>query len=138
MYKFLKDSYIGINSYFVKMTTRQQKVNSLIQRQVSEHLLKERFDGITGVVTITGVDTTEDLEYSKVFFSVIGQEAEEVIKVLKENIYEIQGTLNRKLTMRKVPRISFVFDSSGEYAAHIRRIMREVKDDSPDRPLGEI
>lgn len=106
------------------MTPRQQKVNSLLQREVAEYILTEGLNGITGVVTITGVDVTANLEYAKVFFSVIGQDSKEVLEILKSHIYEIQGTINGRLAMRKAPRISFVADDTGEYAAKIRQVMR--------------
>lgn len=111
---------------------RQEKVNSLLQREIAQYLLRERPEDITGVVTITGVDASPDLEYAKVFFSVLGQEPEEVAMILRRYLYEIQGTLNRKLTMRKVPRISFVHDASGEYSQHIRNIMKELEHDDPE------
>lgn len=108
------------------MSTRLEKINSLLQKEIAQYLRDESPEGITGVVTITSVDATADLEYAKVFFSVIGQKPEEVSQILQANIYEIQGTLNRRLSMRRVPRISFVSDQSGEYAANIRRIMRDL------------
>lgn len=111
------------------MSTRLRKINSLLQREISQYLLEEGFEGIKGFVTITDVDATADLEYAKVFFSVIGQEPIDVEKIFKKNIYKIQGMLNRNLSMRKVPRISFVPDTSGEYAAKMRRIMLDLKDD---------
>ncbi len=120
-------------------TQRQQKVNSLIQREIAQYLVSEGLEGITGVVTITGVDTAPDLEYAQVFFSVIGQKTEAVAEVLKKHVYEIQGALNRKLVMRKVPRISFVFDHSGEYAQRIEKVIKDIHDEQSsefDQPNG--
>ena len=101
------------------MSTRQEKVNSVIQRLVSQYILTDGLEGITGIVTITEVDCTADLEHAKVFFSAVGQSEEEVFEVLKSNIYDIQGMLYQTLKMRKVPRLQFVPDMRGEYADKI-------------------
>lgn len=108
-------------------TTRQAKVNSLLKKEISSYLLNRDFEGIRGLLTITNVDVSPDLEQANVFFSVVGQPSREVAEILKKNIYEIQGMLNRKLIMRKVPRIVFVLDNSGEYAQHIGKLIRGLK-----------
>ncbi|KKW29283.1 MAG: ribosome-binding factor A [Candidatus Doudnabacteria bacterium RIFCSPHIGHO2_01_52_17] len=113
------------------MTVRQDKVNSLLQREISAFLVESKPDGISGLVTILGVDTSPDLESAKVFFSVVGQEFEEVAEILRKNIYEIQGELLRKLIMRKVPRITFIPDHSGEYARHISDLIAKLHKNDP-------
>jgi len=117
------------------MTVRQDKVNSLIQREVSAFLVTEKPLGITGLVTIIGVDTAPDLETAKVFYSVVGQDFDAVAEVLQKNIYDIQGMLLEKFVMRKVPRITFVPDRSGEYARHISDLIANLhQEDGPEKP----
>lgn len=110
------------------MSTRQEKVNSVIQRLISQYILTEGLEGIAGIVTITEVDCTADLEHAKVFFSVVGQSSEEVFEVLKSNIYEIQGMLYQTLKMKKAPRLQFVPDTRGEYADKIGKLIKKVRD----------
>lgn len=110
------------------MTTRQEKVNSLIRREIAEYLRDEAYEGLTGVVTITEVDVTADLEQAKVYYSVLSQDPRQAGAILQSHIYEIQGMLNRKLRMRKVPRISFVPDFRGEYANAVGKIIRKLHD----------
>lgn len=109
------------------MTTRQEKVNSLIKRIVSEYLVHEGYEEITGLLTITDVDVSADMGQAKIYFSVIGQDDEEVLQILQNNIYDIQGEVNRKLVMKKLPRIKFYADRSGEYSDHIRQLVDKVK-----------
>ncbi|TSA46625.1 30S ribosome-binding factor RbfA [bacterium] len=108
------------------MTTRQDKVNSLLQRLVAAQIIKEDYEGITGLVTILRADVTADLEQANIYFSVVGQDPDEVLRILKKNIYGIQGMLNANLKMRKVPRIAFLTDASGEYASHISDILHQL------------
>lgn len=111
------------------MTTRTRKVSEVIRREVGDFLNRERLDGISGLLTITAVETSPDLRHAKVYFSVVGQQESEVLEILRRNLYEIQGILNRKLEMKIVPRINFFPDTSGEYAEHIRRLLSEIKPD---------
>lgn len=112
-----------------RMTTRQEKVNSLLLRLISLSLTEHKPEELKGILTITGVEVSPDLENAKVFFSVIGQEPEEVIKILRKEIFKIQRMLNSKLSMRKVPRIVFVADYSGEEAQRIKKLLREIHED---------
>lgn len=111
-----------------QMTKRQEKVNSLLQREVANYLLQEKPAGIAGLLTITGVDVSPDLEHAKVFFSVVGQSDFEVLDILHKHVYKLQGILNRKLRMKKVPHIVFVADQSGKYAQHIHDLIRHLHD----------
>jgi len=110
------------------MSTRTEKINSLLQRKISEYLVVEKPDGITGLLTIKEVDTSADLEQAKVFFSVVGQDYDEVLGILKRNIYELQGSLYKTLEMRRVPKIFFVPDTSGEYAGYISKVLKDLHD----------
>lgn len=121
------------------LTQRQEKVNSLLQKEIALYLREQDLEELRGIVTIVRVDATSDLEYAKVFFSVIGQEPEEVGQILQKNIYALQGTLNRKLRMRKVPRVSFVYDQSGKYAQRIEKVIKSIhgdQDSESDKPDG--
>jgi ribosome-binding factor A len=110
------------------MTIRQEKVNSLLKQEVGNYLRAEDFEGISGILTITDAEVSVDMEHAKVYFSVVGQDSKEVQAILKNQIYEIQGILNRKLKMWKVPRIEFIPDSSPEYAQHIREIIKGLQE----------
>ena len=114
------------------MTTRQEKVNSLIQHEVSGYLASARPDDITGLLTITAVDVSADLSLAKVYFSALGQDQAEVLKILQQHVYHIQGILYTSLKMKKVPRIVFLSDDSGGHAGRINKVLGELAD-SHDR-----
>lgn len=109
------------------MSTRQEKVNSLLQQLISEYLISEKPEGITGLVTVTAVDVSGDLEHAKVYFSSLGQDPSAVGKILKQHMYDIQGLLYNTLKMKKIPRIAFVSDSSGEYAGRITKVLKDLE-----------
>ena len=51
---------------------------------------------------------------------------DEVMEILGENLYDLQGQLNRKLTMKFVPKVKFVIDYGEEYASHINELLRKT------------
>lgn len=113
---------------------RQEKVNSLLQKEISGYFAREGVEGIIGLFTITGVDVSPDLEHAKVYYSVVGQSEDEVLPLLKREIYQLQGLLNRTLKMRKVPHIAFFADRSGEYAQHISRLIHNLGRHDQEQP----
>lgn len=84
------------------------------------------------LTTITRVEVSEDLKYAKVWISVLpaGEENEkQILATLKENIYDLQGGLNRKMETKITPRISFAVDHSGEYASHISDLIKKTHEE---------
>lgn len=97
-----------------------------MQREIAGFILSERYEGITGLLTIIQVEATADLAHAKVYFSIVGQDDQEVLKILNQHIYEIQGRLYKNFTMRQVPRIVFVPDTSGSYAGRIGELLKDI------------
>ena len=86
-----------------------------------------------GLISVTAVDTTGDLRYSKIYLSVLGLKSE---KELKKGLKSASGWLRRelgsKLDLRYTPELQFELDKSLEYGAHISSIINELdipKDD---------
>jgi ribosome-binding factor A len=55
---------------------RSEKVADLIQKEISQMLVKSIKDPRIGFVTITKVTVSEDCRFAKIYFSVAGTEAE--------------------------------------------------------------
>ncbi len=110
------------------MSRRTEKVSSLVQQEVGEFILKLELPALT---TISKVEITPDLKWGKIWITVMGDAAKQagVLEVLKENLFDIQGELNRALAMKIVPRVKFVIDHGEEYAAKINELLRKAKED---------
>jgi len=92
------------------MAKRIEKVNSLLQEEISKIIFREIDFGET-LVTITNVQTNKNLLEGEILITVFPQKDEEkILKILKNNIYDIQKILNKKLEMRPVPKIHFKID----------------------------
>jgi len=114
------------------MSRRTEKVSSLIQKEVGPMLIELE---LPGLVTVSKVETSDDLNHAKIWITVMpaGEHQEkEVLKLIGESLYKMQGELNRKLRMRAVPKIAFTIDHSEEYADHINKLIRKSKEQEHD------
>lgn len=106
------------------MSERTVKLNELIKRHLGEIFLKELSLKPGLFLTISKVDTTPDLRYTQVFISVFPyKDSDYAIKTLSKELYSIQGSLNKKLSMRPLPRLEFKLDPTEEEADKIEKIL---------------
>lgn len=113
------------------MTDRIFKINELLREEVSNIMLRELRDH-EGFVTVTAVETTPDLRYSTIWYSVIGADEKKIGEVIADSEKSIQQILNSRLSLKHVPKISFRLDKSGEYMDKINRLINETKDDNKE------
>jgi len=108
---------------------RIDKINAEIKRQLAEIISYGVKDPRlhSGMVSILRVDTTKDLKYCKVYFSVIGSSGEEALSALRKAAGYIRGELSGKLTVRCVPELQFVLDDSIEYSIRLDKILKDLK-----------
>lgn len=95
---------------------RKEKLNELIKRELNELIFKEVKDPrIKGLVTITGVDITDDLKNAKVYVSIFGVNEKEKINCLKglqsSNSF-LRYRLSKELILRYTPELKFIYDDS--------------------------
>jgi ribosome-binding factor A len=107
---------------------RSEKVADLIQREVSQMLVKSIKDPRIGFVTITKVAVSDDCRFAKVYFSVAGTlaERESSGKGLDSAKGYVRKELGRRLRLRYTPEIVFQFDPSIEYAIHMEEVIRDI------------
>jgi ribosome-binding factor A len=114
------------------MSHRIERINSLIRQQLSELLRREIKDPrLSGMISITQVDTAPDLKYAKVYVSSLGGVAEkdEVLAGLRRASGFMHGALTRKLDLRTAPELDFRWDESIEHGAHILELLDKVKNE---------
>jgi ribosome-binding factor A len=113
----------------MKRGKRADKVGDQIRQEISDILLKELKDPRIGFVTITKVAVTDDLRQAKVYYSVFGgeQEKEDSLQGLESATGYIKRELGRRMRLKYMPEITFLFDDSLEYGAHIEELLQGVK-----------
>lgn len=115
------------------MSNRIERVNSLLEHEISKIILRDFAFSPEILVTLTRVDTTANLVEAKVYVSVFPEEkADAIIHALQKSVYDVQYRINRKLNMRPVPKIKFVKETEISKAGKIEELLAKVKNDSKD------
>ena len=82
-----------------------------------------------GLLTVTRLDVTPDLDVAKVYVSVMGREdgPKPAIEALNRAAGHVRTEVSKKMHIRKAPRFIFVEDDGAAYAAHINELLRDAE-----------
>lgn len=109
------------------MSNRILKINELIKKQISEIISRDLSLKPGVFVTVSKVDTTPDLRYTRVFVSIFPEkETDYALKTLEKELYQMQGKLNKKLVMKPLPKIEFRVDTTEIQADKIEKLLKEI------------
>lgn len=117
------------------MSRRTERINSQLRSEISKMIVSEIKDPrISGVVSITRVDTTADLSYARVYISIYGTDIDKrnTLKAMSSARGFIQKELLHRLSIRSMPSLSFRLDETIEQGNEILELL-----DSLDIPPGE-
>jgi ribosome-binding factor A len=110
------------------MTRRIQQINQLIQKELSQIILREIDFPLGVLVTLTRVETSIDLNQARAYISVVPEkQRESVLRVLNQRIYDLHQELNKRLKMKIVPKIKFIEEKETAKAGRIEEILEELK-----------
>ena len=104
-----------------------ERLNHSFQEEISMILMTEIKDEDIKFVTITGVDTTSDLSYAKVYFTVLDETKKETtLEALNGAASFIRSKLAERVEIRHTPELKFIYDTSIEYGNHIEEIIDSI------------
>lgn len=120
-------------------TNRLNRINEDIRRELSVLLPKVKDPRVQqGMVTVTGVETTGDLRYAKVYLSVLEEVNErELRRGLKSAAPWLRRELGGRLSLRYTPELVFERDHSIERGAYLSKLMDELHAAEPGEETGE-
>ena len=115
------------------------RINEEIQRELSGLMRTLKDPRLqSGLLTITHVDTTPDLRYSRIFVSALDKSQEqEMMKGLKSAAGYLRRELGSALKLRYTPELQFVADDSIQQGAHILELLRNPNIVKPANPANE-
>jgi ribosome-binding factor A len=88
-------------------------------------------------VSIVGVDVSPDLKSARVRYSTMpGTEADSARDEIQESLERASGYLHRqlarRLSLRAVPHLHFIYDESLEQGDRMNRLLRSLGEDEED------
>ena len=107
---------------------RIEKIQNLIREVVAGIMNRELAFPAGTLVTVTRVEVSEDLFYGTVLVTILAGSPEgerAALGQLEDATGALQHTLNRKLRMRPVPRITFAVDRGEQRRERIERLLND-------------
>lgn len=118
-------------------SNRIGRINEEIQRELSALIRSVKDPRVTGMVSVTAVETTPDLRYARVFISVLDKsDCTQVLKGLKSASGWLRRELGRALQLRYTPELQFERDDSIDKGAHILDMLRDPNVVKPANPAN--
>jgi ribosome-binding factor A len=112
------------------MSKRLQRINQLIKKEISQIILKEIDLAPDILITVTRVETAQDLLDTNVFISVFPENNfSKTMDFLDRKIGFLQREINKALRMRPLPRLHFLSEKETAKAGRIEEILEQLKNE---------
>lgn len=110
-------------------SNRLGRINEEIQKELSALLRNVKDPRVSdAMISITRVETTPDLRYTKVYVSFLPEEkAKEAMAGLKSAAGYLRRELARKLNLRYASEIVWEQDDSITYGAHMLKLINSLE-----------
>jgi ribosome-binding factor A len=121
---------------------RVSRVAELIKREVSQML----FNGIkddrvgTGMVSVTDVDVSGDLQHAKIYVSIYGTDEAKVETMagLKSATGYVRSELGARVRLRRTPEVIFLEDRSIERGNKVLALLSQLNHERPPENLVPV
>lgn len=125
------------NTNIMANSRRVARVAALIKREVSQMLLSEIKDDRVGagMVSVTDVDVSGDLQHAKIFVSIYGSEEakEETMDGLESSVNYVRKELGSRMQLRRTPSIKFIEDRSLERGDSMLNLLDKISQERQNR-----
>ena len=114
-----------------KNPNRMDKINEELKREISNIINYEiKNTNVTGLISVTKVNTSPDLKHARVFVSFINSKSvKNTLAALKSSAGFVRSKIAGKLNLRTTPEIIFELDDSMEYGQKIDMILKDIMKD---------
>jgi ribosome-binding factor A len=113
---------------------RVSRVSALIKREISQMLLNEIKDDRVGagMVSITDVNVSGDLQHAKVFVSIYGTEEAkaETMEGLRSSANFVRRELGSRMRLRRTPEVVFLEDRSLERGDRMLHLLNQISQET--------
>jgi ribosome-binding factor A len=113
---------------------RTERLAHQIRVELAELIARELKDPRIGFATVTRVEMSPDLHHARVLVSVLGTPEEQAgtIEGLSSAAGFIRREIGHRLTLRRIPELTFLVDHGAEEGEKIEMLLRKIhKDEGP-------
>ncbi|MGB3205154.1 MAG: 30S ribosome-binding factor RbfA [Crinalium sp.] len=116
---------------------RVSRVAEQIKREIGQMLIQDIKDDRVGagMVSVTDVDVSGDLQHAKIFVSIYGtDEAKaETMAGLKAATGYVRRELGHRVRLRRTPEVIFLEDRSIERGNRVLSLINKISQENPDQ-----
>ncbi|MFH1519104.1 MAG: 30S ribosome-binding factor RbfA [Candidatus Omnitrophota bacterium] len=106
-----------------------EKINQELKKQIMAVIQREIDDPGLDFLSIVRVETTKDLQESKVYYTLLDEnsyiKAKEALEQMKGFI---RSSLAKRIRLKTLPQLNFIPDESIKYSVDIYQKIEEVKE----------
>ena len=107
---------------------RCRRIGERIQRELANLLRDVKDPGVSPLITISHVDVSRDLSNARVFYSLLGAEADERTQAgLERAAGHLRSGLARMMPMKKTPRLEFQYDLVRDRANRMETLLAGLR-----------
>lgn len=110
------------------MSIKTERIGNVFQKEISDIIANEINDKDIKFVTINHVKVDTDLSLARIYFTVLDiSKKDKCMEDLNKAKGFIRSQLyKRKLEIRKIPDLEFVYDESVDYGYKIEEIIKKI------------
>lgn len=113
----------------MRNSSRAGRLGDLMHRELAVMIRDECKDPRLGMVTISSVEVTHDLSFARVFVTVLEDEKQDIsVEALNHAAGFFRMQMAKKVTLRTVPKISFIYDHSLNTGSRMDQLLNSLKD----------
>ncbi len=108
--------------------SRASRVGDQVRAELAELLAREVHDPGIGFLTITHVKVSADLQQARVFYTTLGDDKarKDSARALERATPFLRRHIGRRLQLKRVPELTWMFDDSIEKNDRIARLLLEL------------
>lgn len=109
---------------------RTARINTQIQRELSELIRDELRDPRVRGVTLTAVEVSPDMRHAKIHVSVLALDGKpaDAARALNGAAGKLRQALKHRLAIKHIPELHFHGDETAASADHVNKLIREARD----------
>ena len=118
--------------------SRALRIADQIQRDLADLIRNELKDKRVGMITLTGVEVSQDYGHAKVYYTTLGSAEENFLteKGLQHAAVFLRSQLSQRLRLRVVPLLHLIYDRSIEHGIHLSQLIDKAveQDEQREKP----
>jgi ribosome-binding factor A len=111
------------------MSKRIEKVNELIKNELSVYIHRE-FGEQLGMIVVNSVETERDLKSASIYVSGFDEKkSDQIISKLQSKAHFFQQALAKRLLLKNIPKLQFVFDIHQRDIDRIQELLSKIENE---------